>query len=97
MLVLLSLRVAGGVDALGRRKACCLNALSHWWMCCCYCAPHGKLAACCVQCMRQLWSLQVDFSLMHLAFGSYSIEPTKRRRVRQCMWCARGLARKTLS
>ena len=28
MLVLLSLRVAGGVDALGRRKACCRRAVT---------------------------------------------------------------------
>ena len=27
-----------------------------------------KLAACCVRCERQWWSLQVDFSLVHLAF-----------------------------
>ena len=28
MLVLLSLRVSGGVDALGRRKACCRRAVT---------------------------------------------------------------------
>ena len=59
------------VDGRGERRA--VDAVSHWWICCCYCAPRGKIAACCVRCMRQLWSLHVDFSLMNLAFGSYSI------------------------
>ena len=96
MLVLLSLRVAGGVDALGRRKACCRRAVTLVDLLLLLCATRKDCSLLCAM-HETIVVFTVDFSLMHLAFGSYSICLPGGVACGSVCGARAALARKTLS
>ena len=89
MLVLLSLRVSGGVDALGRRKACCRRAVTLVDLLLLLCATRKD---CSLLCAMHETIVVFTSGLFADALGIWKLLDlsTEWRRVRQCVWRARG-------
>ena len=89
MLVLLSLRVSGGVDALGRRKACCRRAVKLVDLLLLLCATRKD---CSLLCAMHETIVVFTCGLFADALGIWKLLDlsTGWRRVRQCVWRARG-------
>ena len=72
----------------GERRA--VDAVSHWWICCCYCAPTRK--DCSLLCAMHETMVVFTCGLFAVALGIWKLLDlsTEWRRVRQCVWRARG-------
>ena len=97
MLVLLSLRVSGGVGALGRRKACCRRAVTLVDLLLLLCATRKDCSLLCAMHETIVVFTCGLFRLMHLAFGSYSICLPSGVACGSVCGARAALARKTLS